>query len=277
MDRWEDADDDVQSCKQKGKVARLGIAGFVRAAVAGEEEQQQQQSIMIVASKRAQRAAADRFTMPPPAPAAAAPAPALPRPAVPVGCVAPPAGVLLLVYKAGELLQQLPVTQVMTVFGRLPQNDVVLDHASISRQHAALCFQTQEPQQGLQAILMDLGSAHGTFVDGARLVKQQHHPLQPGDSIQFGASTRAYKLHLPALQQEAAVKKRGRVMFADSVEDEGAQEGSGSSSQVFKQKRKLEEVFTSVAGVDSNQMAVGTGATLSWWAGQRRPGLSGLR
>jgi len=67
---------------------------------------------------QAQRAAADRATMPPPVtavlPAAAAPAqPAIPRPAVPSGCFAPPAGVLLLVHKSGELLQQLPVTQVV--------------------------------------------------------------------------------------------------------------------------------------------------------------------
>jgi len=61
--------------------------------------------------------------------------------------------------------------QVMTVFGRLPQNDVVLDHASISRQHAALCFQAKQPPHGLQAVVMDLGSAHGTFVQGARLAK----------------------------------------------------------------------------------------------------------
>jgi len=57
------------------------------------------------------------------------------------------------------------------VFGRLPQNDVVLDHASISRQHAALCFRAKQPQQALQGVLMDLGSAHGTFVQGARLAR----------------------------------------------------------------------------------------------------------
>lgn len=49
MDRWEDADDDVQSCKQKGKVARLGIAGFVRAAGwAAVDSGQQQCSTLIM-------------------------------------------------------------------------------------------------------------------------------------------------------------------------------------------------------------------------------------
>jgi len=77
------------------------------------------------------------------------------------------------------------------------------------------------------------------------LLQGQLHPLQPGDSIQFGASTRAYKLFLPAPQQDAAaIKKRARVMFADSVEDEVGHDGgsSSSTSQTFKQKRKLEEV-----------------------------------
>jgi hypothetical protein len=55
-DRWEDADDDIQPLGKQGRVARLGIAGFVAYAVAGEHNQQQQQSgsdrIVIVDSKR---------------------------------------------------------------------------------------------------------------------------------------------------------------------------------------------------------------------------------
>lgn len=41
-----------------------------------------------------------------------------------------------------------------------------LEHASISRQHAVLCFRA-----GGQAVLMDLASAHGTFVGSERLAK----------------------------------------------------------------------------------------------------------
>jgi hypothetical protein len=55
-DRWEDADDDIKLIGKKGRVARLGIAGFVACAVAGEQQQQQQQyggdRVVIVDSKR---------------------------------------------------------------------------------------------------------------------------------------------------------------------------------------------------------------------------------
>lgn len=78
-----------------------------------------------------QRAAAARQAMPPPATAArpaavaaattegaraagnaAAAAPVLPRPAVPAGSLPPPAGTLLLVHKAGTLVQHISITEV---------------------------------------------------------------------------------------------------------------------------------------------------------------------
>lgn len=49
---------------------------------------------------------------------------------------------------------------------RLATADVQLDHASISRQHAMLCFRPDGT-----AVLMDLDSAHGSFVGGDRLTK----------------------------------------------------------------------------------------------------------
>ena len=45
--------------------------------------------------------------------------------------------------------------------------DAVLDHPSISRLHAAVCY------EGLTGAwrVVDLGSAHGTFVDGRAVDK----------------------------------------------------------------------------------------------------------
>lgn len=48
-DRWEDADDDIEPIGKQGRVARLGIAGFVASAVLGEQGHEQ---MVIVDSKR---------------------------------------------------------------------------------------------------------------------------------------------------------------------------------------------------------------------------------
>ena len=49
---------------------------------------------------------------------------------------------------------------------RLATADAQLEHASISRQHALLCF-----REDGSAVLMDLDSAHGTYVGSERLAK----------------------------------------------------------------------------------------------------------
>jgi pSer/pThr/pTyr-binding forkhead associated (FHA) protein len=64
--------------------------------------------------------------------------------------------------------------QVLTLLGRLPCNDVVADHPSMSRQHAAIFFRQQQQQLqagSVEAVVWDLGSAHGTFVQGNRISK----------------------------------------------------------------------------------------------------------
>lgn len=57
--------------------------------------------------------------------------------------------------------------------GRAPVADAVLDHPSISRLHAAVCY------EGLTGAwrVVDLGSAHGTFVDGRAVDKVCRPPL----------------------------------------------------------------------------------------------------
>jgi len=72
---------------------------------------------------------------------------------------------------------------------RAPACDVVLEHLSISRQHAQLTVDLAGA-----VCLMDLGSAHGTKLNDAWLKSQQQRTVSAGSSIQFGASTRRYKL-----------------------------------------------------------------------------------
>lgn len=64
--------------------------------------------------------------------------------------------------------------------GRDPASNLHLAHPSVSRHHARV-----EPGPGGGYILRDLGSANGTFVNGA-LLRGAARPLQPGDIIQIG-------------------------------------------------------------------------------------------
>eukprot|EP01018_Ginkgo_biloba_P012042 Gb_32023 [translate_table: standard] len=75
------------------------------------------------------------------------------------------------------------------IFGRASSCDVVLDHASISRQHAKMV------NTGNTLVLTDLRSAHGTFLNGKLLKSGQEIVVNVLDNVRFGASTRNYILH----------------------------------------------------------------------------------
>ncbi|KAG2482605.1 hypothetical protein HYH03_018489 [Edaphochlamys debaryana] len=78
------------------------------------------------------------------------------------------------------------------VLGRAPGCDVVLEHASISRQHAALSV-----DRSGAAFVTDLGSGHGTKLGDTWLKANAPRQLQAGagaGALGFGASTRRYTL-----------------------------------------------------------------------------------
>lgn len=63
------------------------------------------------------------------------------------------------------------------VIGRTPENDIVLNHKSISRHHAKLI------SDGNDFIIVDLESANGVRVNGT---KEERVQLDPGDVIELG-------------------------------------------------------------------------------------------
>ncbi|OBZ87779.1 Kanadaptin [Choanephora cucurbitarum] len=69
--------------------------------------------------------------------------------------------------------------------GRLPLCDILMEHPSISRYQAVIQFDHDG-----DAYLFDLNSAHGTQLNKKPIPARQHVPLQPGDQIRFGESTR---------------------------------------------------------------------------------------
>jgi VWFA-related protein len=62
--------------------------------------------------------------------------------------------------------------------GRAHENQLVLDHATISRHHAWI-----KPEEG-EFLIFDVGSANGTFVNGEKVEEPRH--LQSGDVVRFG-------------------------------------------------------------------------------------------
>src|SRR5271163_1146208 len=68
--------------------------------------------------------------------------------------------------------------------GRQPDNELVLRDTRVSR------VQAQITAENGGHVLEDMGSRHGTFVNGEKISR---HELKPGDSIEFGVPN-SYKV-----------------------------------------------------------------------------------
>ncbi|KAJ3698279.1 hypothetical protein LUZ61_001984 [Rhynchospora tenuis] len=105
--------------------------------------------------------------------------------------IEPRSGVYYLeVMKDREVIDRINLDRKRHLFGRqFPMCDYVLDHQSVSRQHAAVV-----PHKNGRIFVIDLGSVHGTFVANERLTKDSPVELEVGQSLRFAASTRTYVL-----------------------------------------------------------------------------------
>ncbi len=91
---------------------------------------------------------------------------------------------------------------------RAPVADVVLDHPSISRLHAAVCYEGRAHAWRV----LDLGSAHGTFVDGRPVGKARGaHCTRPAccTAPLLTAGPRARHVACPAPELHAASAGEG--------------------------------------------------------------------
>jgi hypothetical protein len=142
------------------------------------------------------RAAGEALPPPPP------PAPAAPEAAAAAAAPKPKGGrvVALEVRRGDAVVGHLLVGPMRLhhkcVFGRAPGSDVVLEHLSVSRAHAQLSVDGSG-----QVLVMDLGSAHGTNLDGTWLRPNALRQLRVGGELKFGASSRTYRL-LSVTKQE---------------------------------------------------------------------------
>mmetsp|Transcript_27029 Transcript_27029/g.62448 ORF Transcript_27029/g.62448 Transcript_27029/m.62448 type:complete len:581 (+) Transcript_27029:73-1815(+) len=100
-------------------------------------------------------------------------------------------------------------------FGKLPTNDVVALHQSLSREHAMILHTKSKDAASSHGLaIMDLGSKAGTKVS-ERSLKHPFmvEPLRNGDVVRLGASTRGYyvKINL-AWQIEQLEEEERRLM-----------------------------------------------------------------
>eukprot|EP00920_Eleutheroschizon_duboscqi_P029550 GHVT01071715.1.p1 GENE.GHVT01071715.1~~GHVT01071715.1.p1 ORF type:complete len:480 (-),score=80.93 GHVT01071715.1:271-1710(-) len=99
------------------------------------------------------------------------------------------------------------------------------DHPSCSRRHATL---TREKKQQHSVsgeefcfVLRDLGSVHGTLLNGGRLAAEKANELEDGDELQFGFSSRLY------------VYKEGTCTLGESPTTGATSVGSNPSATPF--------------------------------------------
>src|SRR6185369_735629 len=80
----------------------------------------------------------------------------------------------------------------VSIVGRLPICDVVLNDPSVSRQHA-----TVRVEQG-RCFVQDTGSRFGTFVNGVQiLATQDATEIKSGDTVKFGELPATVEQNIP--------------------------------------------------------------------------------
>lgn len=91
------------------------------------------------------------------------------------------------------------------IIGRSRRCDLVVNHVLVSRQHAKL------ERDGDRYVLVDIGSANGTFVNEQPLTAP--HLLCHGDTIGLGEATPLLRF----IDPESTVRSAGRITFNEST------------------------------------------------------------
>lgn len=95
--------------------------------------------------------------------------------------------------------------------GRLAENALQIEDASVSSQHAELTL-----TENGDYLLTDLGSTNGTQLNGRDLAEGEGHPLTAGDRIRFGHIETAYVSENPAEAQAMPEPEEATAVVASS-------------------------------------------------------------
>jgi smad nuclear-interacting protein 1 len=117
----------------------------------------------------------------------------------PADACQPVGGWRAFVFKGDECLETLYLhRKSFYVLGREEElADIVLNHPSCSKQHAAL--QYRKKKGGVPMLyIIDLESTNGTALNGEKMVPAHYIEIKDGDAVSFGQSTRDYIFKLGA-------------------------------------------------------------------------------
>ena len=111
---------------------------------------------------------------------------------------------LILKFKS-NVISETPIRSEETTIGRKESNDVHIDNLAVSGHHARIL------NIGKKAILEDMGSTNGTFINDTRVTK---YVLNHGDQMVFGKHTLIY-VELP--DEETAAISEGQSPEVDQT------------------------------------------------------------
>jgi serine phosphatase RsbU (regulator of sigma subunit)/pSer/pThr/pTyr-binding forkhead associated (FHA) protein len=119
-----------------------------------------------------------------------------------------------LVFVQGSEQKNIVLNRSPFTVGRKVDKDLVIADPRVSRDHAQIV------QEGLDFYLQDLGSKHGTFINGERIQRQK---LERGDRLEFGARDSAYVLFNPAHQSSNTAREFLSQISVISVKPEATE------------------------------------------------------
>jgi eukaryotic-like serine/threonine-protein kinase len=80
----------------------------------------------------------------------------------------------------GQRVNTIVLTSASLTIGRRPDNDLVLENATVGRNHVRIDWDDR------QVLITDLGSPNGTLLGDVRLAPQNPHLWMPGQVVQIG-------------------------------------------------------------------------------------------
>ncbi|MFZ6745285.1 FHA domain-containing protein [Undibacterium sp. JH2W] len=133
----------------------------------------------------------------------------------------------------GLVQQEITISKSRLTIGRRPSNDIVIDHLTVSGQHAAIDTSSNG------SFVLDLGSTNGTMVNGQPVKK---HLLQDDDVIDIGK----YKLRFQVEQsgKQTFVPEPGQVQPPAIVDKQRAKIKVMNGTNVGKELNLVKAVTT---------------------------------